>query len=153
MESTRPDVDCSLDVLGQVIDITSSDQKLRELRALLRIGPAAFHGFHDSFDFEPDGPWIRVGLIFTPERAAPQFTPPKVPPRSNPPKLCATGVGATPSGLDYRPAPPSSGAGGPLGMLPATGRDDGLVAVGGLVATAVLLRLLVRHVPHRRRRT
>ena len=151
VESTRPDVDCSLDVLGQVIDITTSDQKLRELRALLRIGPAAFKGFHDSLDVEPDGPWLRVGLVFTPERPAPQFTPPKVPPKSNPPKLCATSVGATPSGVDYRPVAASSGAGGPLGILPATGRDSGLLAVAGLVATAVLLRLLVRHLPHRRR--
>lgn len=115
IETIRPDLDCSLDVLGQLIDITSTDQKLRELRALLRIGPRAYSAFHDSLDVEPDGPWIRVGLVFSPERPAPQFDPPKTLPGSNPPKRCATSVAATPSGVDYTPVSRAGAGGGGSG--------------------------------------
>jgi phospholipid/cholesterol/gamma-HCH transport system substrate-binding protein len=154
IEATRPDLDCSLDVLGQVIDIVSPDQKLRELHALLTIGPTAFNAFHDALDIEEDGAWLRVGLVATTVNP-PQFDPPKVLPSSNPPKLCATSVAATPSGADYTP---SSGPGSPAGsgapfsgILPATGRDDMLAFVGLLVTAAVAVRLLARHAARRRR--
>ena len=160
VESVRPDLDCSLDVLGQLIDITSTDQKLRELRALLTIGPTAFGAFHDSLDIEEDGAWLRVGLVFSPERPAPQFDPPRTLPQANPPKLCATSVAATPSGVDYAPTAPAAAlaAGGPApapagpaGFLPATGRDSALAIVGLLVAAGLAVRLVVRH-PVRRGR-
>ncbi len=154
VETTRPDLDCSLDVLGQVIDIASADRKLRELRALLTIGPVAFNAFHDTLDVEEDGAWIRVGLVASATNP-PQFDPPKVLPVSNPPKLCATSVAATPSGVDYTPSSgpgTAAGSGGPLsGTLPATGREDMLVVAGLLVAAAVAVRLLTRASARRRR--
>lgn len=151
VEATRPDLDCSLDVLGQVIDITAPDQKLRELRALLTIGPQAFSVFHDSLDIEEDGAWLRVGLVFSPTRKAPQFDPPKLLPQSNPPKVCATSVAATPSGIDYVPAGPAASAGGAFDILPATGREGALGIVGLLVGAAIVARVLARR-PERRPR-
>jgi phospholipid/cholesterol/gamma-HCH transport system substrate-binding protein len=151
VEAIRPSLDCSLDVLGQVIDIATTDQKLRELHALLTIGPRAFAGIYDSYDIEPDGPWIRVGLVASSSSPPPQFAPPKVLPASNPPKVCATSVAATPSGVNYTPAAGAGSAGGPLGMLPATGRESSLAAVGLLAAAGLAARLLARR-PLRRRR-
>ncbi len=151
IEATRPDLDCSLDVLGQLIDITSTDRSLRELRALLNIGPRAYAAFHDSYEIEPDGPWLRVGLVATPTRPTPQFDPPKVLPQSNPPKVCATSVAATPSGVDYTPSGPgAAGAGGPIGFLPATGGEDALAGVAALVAAALAARLVARSSARRR---
>ncbi len=109
VESTRADIDCTLDVLSQVIDIAARDRKLQELRALLTIGPTAYSALHDAYDLEPDGVWIRVGLIATPSRPAPQFVPAKEVPLSRPPKVCAASVAATPSGVDYVPTRATAG--------------------------------------------
>ena len=155
IEATRPDIDCSLDVLGQVIDITARDRKLRELRALLTVGPRAFAGIYDSYDIEPDGAWIRVGLIGTTERPAPQFVPAREVPVSRPPKLCATTVAATPSstpsGVDQVVPAAAAAPSRPLGTLPATGRDHAPALAGVLAAAAVAARVLLRrtHGPRR----
>ena len=78
--SQKGNLDCDLKILEQVTDATTTDQKIKELAALLDIGPKGFGGVWDSRDVETagplPGPWIRVGLINNSNNPAPQYTPP-----------------------------------------------------------------------------
>jgi phospholipid/cholesterol/gamma-HCH transport system substrate-binding protein len=132
VEATRPDLDCSLDVLSQVIDLTTTPQKLKELHVLTTAGPVAFGAFYDTLDIEPDGAWVRVGLVTSDVNKAKQYVPPRTIPPPVQPVVCAQSLSATPTGVDYTPTPAST--------LPATGRDAGLL----LGMLALLAAFVVR---------
>ena len=132
----KVNLDCILKDLELVIDETTTPRRLAETRALLQIGPAAFAGVWDSRDVEPDGPWIRVGLIQNPV-----VNPPRqhVPPRTLPPVQGAAPCSATvlAAGADVRPGSTSAGI---VGFLPATGGS----LLGGLGAALLFVALLLR---------
>jgi phospholipid/cholesterol/gamma-HCH transport system substrate-binding protein len=136
VEQTRPNLDCSLDVLSQVIDLTTTPQKLKELHVLTTAGPVAFGAFFDTLDMEPDGGWVRVGLITSSVNPAAQYVPPKTIPPPAKPIVCAQAVSATPTGVDYTPAPAST--------LPATGRDAGLLFGALVLLAAFVIRVTSR---------
>jgi phospholipid/cholesterol/gamma-HCH transport system substrate-binding protein len=122
----KANLDCSLKVLEQLTDETSSDFRQKQLRALLDIGPSAFNGVWDTRDVEPDGIWIRVGLLTSQTNKAPQFVPPKTLPATKAVPKCTSPL--RPVTGNYKPASSTS-------RLPAAAT----VAVGLallLVATA-----------------
>lgn len=132
--SQKGNLDCILKDLDPVIDLTSTVRKQQELAALLDVGPTAFADTWDAVDFQPDGPWVRVGLISNPNNPPRQYNPPKPLPVAPPTPACNSAL--QPASPDYRPPSGSSvgGAGrsGPLppaagGMLLAVS-----VALGGL---------------------
>lgn len=139
VEGARPALDCSLAVLGQVMDITSRPRDLQELHALLTYGPKAFAAFYDTLDFEADGPWVRVGIVASSTNQPKQFVPPKVASPTKAPATCNVKITSVGSGVDYRPG---SAAGG--GSLPATGRQAALPTVGVLVAAALVVHRVRR---------
>jgi phospholipid/cholesterol/gamma-HCH transport system substrate-binding protein len=134
----KGNLDCALKLLNPVLDLTTTPRKLQELRALLDVGPKAFADVVDTIDFEPDGPWIRVGLLANPANPPPQNNPPKTVAPTPAPVSCPPAL--APASPDYRPPANSAVFGGPAGPLsPKAG--EGLVALSGaLLALAVLRR-------------
>lgn len=126
----QAELDCDLKVLEQVIDLSTTAPRLRGLAALIDVGPRAFAGLWDSTDREPDGLWVRVGLVSSDQDRADQFSPPKNPPAV--PAIPACTSALRPSGVDYRPSSAAAGS-----QLPATG--GGGAAAGALLAGAALV--------------
>ncbi|MGH2684508.1 MAG: MCE family protein, partial [Actinomycetota bacterium] len=78
VDASKGNLDCLLHDLEDVIDLSTSDRQLGNLRTLLRDAPPAFAGVFDSRDVEDDGVvWIRVNLLFEPENPPPQYVPPR----------------------------------------------------------------------------
>lgn len=133
VSNQKVNLDCILKDLELVTDETTTDRRLAETRALLQIGPAAFAGVWDARDVEPDGPWIRVGLIQNPVVNPPrQYVPPRTLPEVRGAAPCSSTVLA--AGPDVRPG---STAAGVVAFLPATGGVP--VAVFGAVLLAAWL--------------
>src|SRR4051812_5150208 len=139
----KGNLDCDLKILEQVTDATTTDQKIKELAALLDIGPRGFNGVWDSRDVETagpfPGPWIRVGLITNGNNPAPQYVPPKEVPAGVKVPACSSPLRpVTVQGADY--VPPSGGGGTPfLPWLPQRVAVLGLLALllGATAAVAV----------------
>lgn len=125
----KGNLDCSLKVLEQLTDETTTPARLAGLRALLTWGPVAFGRVWDARDVEADGVWLRVGLIQNRENRAPQFVPPKPVPAVQRVPVCGSALRA--SSADYRPG---AATGSGTGSLPATGGTSGLAA--GVLALA-----------------
>jgi len=132
----KGNLDCDLKTLELVTEIANTDRRIKGLGTLLDLGPQAFNQVWDATDVEPDGRWIRVGSVFSPEKPL-QYTPPKELP-------AVPAVGPCVSSLR-----PVSVAGGATGApTPSTG---GLAATGGtplavLGAAALLAMLVARRV-------
>ena len=75
--NNKADLDCDLKILEMVVDETTTERRLAELRTLLEKGPTAFKQLEDATDIEPDGRWIRVGLTNNPGNPSKQYDPPK----------------------------------------------------------------------------
>lgn len=70
-------LDCIMGVLETVVDETTSDARLDQLRTLLDVGPGAFDKLWSTRDLEPDGLWVRVNLTVAEEgETARQYVPP-----------------------------------------------------------------------------
>ena len=136
----KGNLDCDLKTLERLIDVTTDDRSLAELRALLDIGPRAYAGVWDSRDVEADGVWIRVGNVSNGHRPPAQYLPPKERPAVAQVQPCRSPLQAT--GIDYRPggARRAQVAGIAIDAHPATG---GGVA-GGAVVLLGLAGLLIR---------
>lgn len=132
--SQKGNLDCDLQVLEKVIEMSTTDARIRGLRALLDVGPVAFARVWDASDLETDGRWVRVGFIGNPRYNPPrQHQPPKEVPAVRPITACDSALRST--GVDYRPA--TLTARGPeQGMLPATGG-------GGAAVSATLAGILL----------
>lgn len=135
--SQKGNLDCSLKVLEQLTDETTTPARLAGLRTVLTWGPAAFSRVWDARDVEPDGVWLRVGLIQNGENKPPQHVPPKTLPPVRDVPVCGSSLRA--SNVDYRPG---SGGGESSGSHPATG-GGGAAALAGLLlgGSAILGRL------------
>jgi phospholipid/cholesterol/gamma-HCH transport system substrate-binding protein len=130
----KGNLDCDLQVLGQLIDETTTPRRLAELRALLQIGPRAYAQFYDTIDIEPDGPWIRVGNVANDTNPPAQYVPPKELPPVAEVAACTSALRAvnlttTRASGDYRP-----GTAPPADDLPATGAAGAATAGGSLLA-------------------
>lgn len=134
----KGNLDCDLKTLELVLDTTSNASRIKGLQLLLRSGPKAFAGVWDSRDIEPDGVWVRVGLITSTVNPVLAYVPAHDPPAVKTVSACASGLHAV--GADYRP----QSVPGIPGSLAATGWDGPLGAGAGLVAMAALVRLAVR---------
>jgi phospholipid/cholesterol/gamma-HCH transport system substrate-binding protein len=104
----KQNLDCDLKILEIIVDETSQPRRLAELRVLLDMGPKAYSQLLDATDVEPDGRWIRVGLIANPDNPPKQYDPPKpLPPIPNVPGCNSPLRPAASTGtrsIDLRPA-------------------------------------------------
>ena len=98
----KGNLDCSLKVLENVIDETSTPTRLDQTATLLRDGPGGLGAIWDARDVEPDGVWVRVGFLANTENKAPQFVPTHHLPSVAKVPACASPL--QPVSLDYRPA-------------------------------------------------
>lgn len=142
----KGNIDCSLKILEQLVDETTTKQRLDGLRTLLDFGPLAFGRVYDARDLEADGAWLRVGFVANNTNAPPQFVPPKTPPSVRPIPPCVSPLRA--AGVDYRPGMALVG-GQQAASLPATGAAGGAGAGSGLLAAALVARRIGRRVRSR----
>jgi len=142
VDTEKGNLDCVLHDLGDLIDATSTPERLQGTSDLLELGKPAFDLVVAATDHEPDGPWARVNLIEDPTNPAPQYTPPHELPIVPAVPACASTIAAS-SGPDFVPseveAATTTTATGIPGPLPRTGMASlaGLAALL-LVAAAVL---------------
>lgn len=149
-------IDCLLTDLAPIIRATGSEERVGDLRTLLRTAPTAFGYIASAIDQEGDGPWIRVNLLAPAEGADPKVY---VPPRSLPavPSIapCASALrpaavaAGDPSGVGSGgggdPSPDDAteaGEGGAVASTSASGGVRGLLArtgAAGLIGAALLL--------------
>lgn len=121
----KANLDCILKDLEGVVDVTTTPEHLAGLRTVLGLAPDAFGGVWDSRDVEPDGAWVRVGLINNPTNPATQYLPPKELPPVPAVPPCVSSLAAT--GIDYTPLPRQPAP----SPIPATGGE--LALMGGLL--------------------
>lgn len=138
----KRNLDCTLRILEVVIDETTTPRRLAELRTLLEKGPQAFANLLEATDVEPDGRWIRVGLIVNGDNKPMQYNPPKEPPAVPALVDCvssakAASTGATVSG---GAAPAASGS----QTLPVTGTSVALLLAVLLTAGSLITRAASR---------
>jgi len=136
IEDARPSIDCILDDLVPVMDVTSTPQRLADLTHLLNQGPTSFALFASTIEQEADGPWARVNLEAElenpPDQYVPQLELPAVQPLVACPGVVAASTATPVPATDFDPAAVSgTGATGPL---PATG-----AAAAGSIAGVLLL--------------
>ena len=134
VSAQKGNLDCILKDLEKVIDVATTDVRIAGLETLVTVGPQAFAGLWDTRDEEPDGVWIRVGLIANPENPAQQYVPAKTVPETREVPPCQSGLVAASGSFTPRPVQPGGGT------IPATGGSA--LAIAGLVllAAAVVLR-------------
>jgi phospholipid/cholesterol/gamma-HCH transport system substrate-binding protein len=130
----KANLDCDLKILGVIVDETSTPRRLAELAALLEIGPKANDQLFDATDVEPDGRWIRVGLVSNTNNKPPVYIPPKALPAAKPVPDCTSALTPALLGGQARAA----SAGPASSTLPATG-GTGLLILGTAFATAFLI--------------
>ena len=87
----KGDLDCVLHDLDDVIDLTTTDANLENLRATLERGPAGLNYVWMTRDDEPGGLWVRVNIMVETENPARTYVPPRelpevpqIPPCSSP---------------------------------------------------------------------
>lgn len=134
----KGNIDCILSDLEAVLEVATTDIRIEGLRTLLDVGPDAFAGVWDTRDVEPDGVWVRVGLIVNPVNPAEQYVPAKEIPEVRAVPPCGSGLIATTG--DFTPSAPE-----PQRQIPATGRDVMLSALLLLLTAGVVLRMSLRH--------
>lgn len=136
--SQKSNLDCVLHDLGDVIDMTSTPERLAGTEYLLIHGKEAFDLVVAATDQGPDGgPWARVNLLVDEENPAPQYVPPRQLPEIPAVPACSSTVPRS-SGPDFvvadaRAAATRRSIG--LPELPATGGAS-LLALGALLFVA-----------------
>src|SRR4051812_4053024 len=94
VDAEKGNLDCVLHDVGDVIDATSTPDRLQGTTDLLELGKPAFDLVVNATDHEPDGPWARVNLIVNPDSPAQQYTPPHELPVVPAVPPCASTIGA-----------------------------------------------------------
>jgi phospholipid/cholesterol/gamma-HCH transport system substrate-binding protein len=143
--SQKGNLDCSLKLLNPVLDMATTSRKLQELQTLLDVAPKAFADVFDAIDYEPDGPWVRVGLITNPTNPAKQNSPPKTVPPTPAPVTCP--ASPAPVSIDYRPATVRTAFLGGRGRTPPVTGDVLLVVSVGLLGLAIVRQRAARRAP------
>ena len=134
----KQNLDCTLKILERVVNETSTERRLEELEALLEIAPRAFSQLFEATDVEPDGRWIRVGLIFNDENPPRQYNPPKpLPPVPTVADCISVLRAASFSG-------PTQVSGGSSQALPATGGTFAVLIGLALLAAFGITRLAAK---------
>jgi phospholipid/cholesterol/gamma-HCH transport system substrate-binding protein len=128
----KGNLDCDLKILGIIVDETSTPRRLAELAALLDLTPRATSQLMDATDVEPDGRWLRVGLITNSTNKPNVYIPPKPLPAAKTVPNCTSALKPALLVDQVRAAPSSSP------NLPATG-GTGLLVLGGAFAVAFLV--------------
>ena len=136
----KQNLDCTLKILERVIVETSGERRLEELEALLTIAPKAFQQLFDATDVEPDGRWIRVGLIANGANPPKQYNPPKPLPAVPTVADCVSALRATAVGETGRVA----NVAGSSQALPATGGALALLTGLALLAAFGIVRMAAR---------
>lgn len=99
----KGNVDCILHDLGDVIDATSTPERLEGTDYLLANGKSGFDLVAGAVDNEADGPWARVNLLAEAANPAPQYVPPHTLPAIPAVPACASSIAAS-SGPDFVPS-------------------------------------------------
>lgn len=73
----KQNLDCLLSDLAPVLRAAGAPDNVDALRTTLTNGPTAFGYVASTIDHEPDGPWIRVNMLFPFEGADPRVYVPK----------------------------------------------------------------------------
>ena len=138
----KGDLDCVLKDLNDVIELSTTDANLDNLRATLERGPAAFNFVYMTRDDEPGGLWVRVNLLTETEPPARVYVPPHELPAVPEVPPCVSTLSS--GGVRFE----SSGS-GPLvasATLPATGGDTAPAVILILVATTAFALVARRSV-------
>lgn len=129
----KGNLDCVLTDLERLIATATTPERVADLRRTLDIAPVGYGAVFATRDVEPDGVWVRVGLITNPQNPSRQYTPPEPIPAVPAVAPCSSNLVA--SGVDVDV---SDGGGTPF-SLPRDGGPLALVAVlTGMTAVAVL---------------
>lgn len=103
----KGNLDCILTGLERFIDVSSSPERVEDLRRFLQIGPTGFARPFQARDVLPDGVWVRVGVLNNPNHPPRQYVPPRpvpAPPEVPPCDSSLQPVGVQPAAAS-RPAP------------------------------------------------
>ena len=76
VHDVKPDLDCVLSDLDEVITATTTDEQLGYLAKTLDDGPTAFDYVWMTRDTEPGGLWVRVQIIVNPSNPPEAYVPP-----------------------------------------------------------------------------
>jgi phospholipid/cholesterol/gamma-HCH transport system substrate-binding protein len=136
--ANKKNLDCDLKILEVVVDETSTPRRLAELRTLLDMGPRAFNQLLDATDLEPDGRWIRVGLINNSANPPREYNPPKPLPGIPAVAGCTSTLVAAPTGLQVQARSAGSQT------LPVTGGSMAMLFGGMLLFAWFVVRTAER---------
>ncbi len=125
----KANLDCILSDLEVVLGEATTPERLAGLRTLLQVGPRAFGNVFRTLDEEPDGPWVRVGIILNPENPSQQYVPPKSLPEVPPVPACDSPLQAAPAGARPASAPADPAPAAPLVLLAGLGLGGGAVVL------------------------
>ena len=129
----KGDLDCILKDLDDVIDLTTTDANLENLRQTLDLAPEAFGYVFMTRDNEPQGLWVRVNLLLETGNPTKVYVPPhELPPVPEVPACVST---LSSGGVRF-----DSTGGAGTGSIVA---GSTLPATGGETAPALLLLLVV----------
>jgi phospholipid/cholesterol/gamma-HCH transport system substrate-binding protein len=156
--SEKSNIDCTLHDLADLIDTTSTPERIQGLNDLLDIGPLAFGQTFAARDVLADGVWVRVNLLAQPGSPPAKYDPPHelpavpaVPPCSSTVAAPSSAGGvnaatAASTSRDFVPAEvtaPSSGS--PAPSSPASHVGAALAGVAAmLLAAGLAFRLVSR---------
>ena len=144
----KGNVDCILHDLADVIDATSTPDRLSGTAYLLENGKPGFDLVVNSLDHEPDGPWARVNLLVEPTSPATQYVPAhQLPPILAVPECSSTVAASSGSAAgSVTAAAPSSPDVVPSQVAAATTQTTTSVALartGGIMLLGVAAALLL----------
>ena len=142
--ASKANLDCLLRDLEDVIDLSTSDRQLGNLRTLLRDAGPAFAGVWDSRDTEPDGVWVRVNLLFQTENPPPQYVPPRELPDVPDIEPCRSSLPASGEDAGTALGAAKPGGGGGTGPLSSPLQTGGLAVGLALLAAVAVLRTVER---------
>ena len=140
----RQDLDCVLDDLTDVIDVTTTEENLGYLRNVLQRGPQGLDFVFMTRDTEPGGLWVRVALLVNPENPPEQYVPPTELPAVPEIPACVSALSS--GGVRFESGGTAAGVAATVASqnLPATGAQTPAVAVfllgGALIGLAVRRR-------------
>lgn len=123
VDAEKGNLDCVLHDLGDVIDMSSTPERLAGTDFLLQNGKAGFDLVVAAVDQEADGPWARVNLLVNPENPAQQYVPPRELPVVPTVPPCQSSI-AAPRGPEFVAAQSASPAAN-AAAAPAVSAVDG----------------------------
>ncbi len=133
VDDVKGDLDCVLSDLNDVIDVTTTDANLDNLRYTLDNLPTSLGYVFMTRDDGPGGLWVRVNLLVNPENPPTQYVPPHSLPAVPEIPACVSTLSSGGASFDSggTVTPVSVGA-----RLPATGGHPAYAAVAVLLAGA-----------------